>query len=46
MAIIMMLVSAVISIVFLVDFAKTILELQRDRAVMKTITRNTGGFSV
>ena len=46
MAIIMMLVSAVISIVFLVDFAKTILELQRDRAAMKTITRNTGGFSV
>jgi hypothetical protein len=46
MAIIMMLVSAVISIVFLVDFAKTILELQRDRAAMKAITRNTGGFSV
>ena len=46
MAIIMMLVSTVISIVFLVDFAKTILELQRDRAAMKTIGRDTGGFSV
>jgi len=46
MAITMMLMSAVISIVFLVDFAKTIFELQRDRSAMKAISRDAGGFSV
>lgn len=46
MAITMMIVSAVISIVFLVDFAKTILELQRDRVAMKDLNRKAGGFSV
>ncbi|WP_438748540.1 hypothetical protein [Pararhizobium sp. O133] len=46
MAITMMIVSAVISIVFLVDFTKTILQVQRDRAVMKTGTPDTRGFSV
>lgn len=46
MAITMMLISAVISIVFLVDFAKTIFELQRDRSAMKTISQAAGGFGV
>jgi hypothetical protein len=46
MAITMMIISAVISIVFLVDFAKTIFELQRDRSAMKAISREAGGFSV
>ncbi len=46
MAIVMMLVSAVISIVFLVDFTKTILELQRDRTTMKDAGRDVGGFGV
>ncbi|WP_428428708.1 hypothetical protein [Pararhizobium sp.] len=46
MAITMMLISAVISIVFLVDFAKTIFELQRDRSAMKEMSRDAGGFSV
>ncbi|WP_156383383.1 MULTISPECIES: hypothetical protein [Rhizobium/Agrobacterium group] len=46
MAITMMLMSAVISIVFLVDFAKTIFELQRDRTAMKAMSRDAGGFSV
>ncbi len=46
MAITMMLVSAVISIVFLVDFAKTILQLQRDRAEMKNSASHARGFSV
>ncbi|WP_426130324.1 hypothetical protein [Pararhizobium sp. PWRC1-1] len=46
MAITMMIISAVISIVFLVDFAKTIFQLQRDRSAMKAISRDTGGFSV
>jgi hypothetical protein len=46
MAITMMIISAVISIVFLVDFAKTIVELQRDRSAMKAISREAGGFSV
>lgn len=46
MAITMMLMSAVISIVFLVDFAKTIFELQRDRSAMKAMSRDAGGFSV
>lgn len=46
MAITMMLMSAVISIVFLVDFAKTIFELQRDRTAMKATSRDAGGFSV
>ena len=46
MAITMMLISAVISIVFLVDFAKTIFELQRDRSAMKAVSRDAGGFSV
>jgi hypothetical protein len=41
-----MIISAVISIVFLVDFAKTIFELQRDRSAMKAISREAGGFSV
>lgn len=46
MAIVMMLVSAVISIVFLFDFAKTILELKRDRMSMKHTRQDIGGFSV
>ena len=46
MAITMMIISAVISIVFLVDFAKTIFELQRDRTAMKALSRDAGGFSV
>ncbi|MCV9997030.1 hypothetical protein OE766_02075 [Pararhizobium sp. YC-54] len=46
MAIAMMLVSAVITIVFLVDFAKTIFELQRDRVAMKSTSPDAGGFSV
>ena len=46
MAITMMLMSAVISFVFLVDFAKTIFELQRDRTAMKAMSRDAGGFSV
>jgi len=46
MAIVMMLVSAVISIVFLVDFTKTILELQRDRIELKNTGRDAGGFGV
>lgn len=46
MAITMMLVSAMISIVFLVDFAKTIFELQRDRVAMRAISRRFGGFHV
>ncbi|HTO31338.1 MAG TPA: hypothetical protein VL202_09195 [Pararhizobium sp.] len=46
MAITMMIVSAVISIVFLVDFGKTILQLQHDRAAMKTSVQDTRGFSV
>jgi hypothetical protein len=46
MAITMMIISAVISIVFLFDFAKTIFELQRDRSAMKAISRDAGGFSV
>ena len=46
MAITMMLISAVISIVFLVDFARTILDLQRDRVAMKDSSRNAGCFSV
>lgn len=46
MAITMMIISAVISIVFLVDFAKTIFELQRDRSAMKAISSDAGGFSV
>lgn len=46
MAITMMLVSAAISIVFLVDFAKTILELKRDHVAVKDSDRQTGGFGV
>ncbi|WP_158515735.1 hypothetical protein [Pararhizobium polonicum] len=46
MAITMMLISAVISIVFLVEFSKSIFELQRDHSAMKTTDRDTGGFSV
>ncbi len=46
MAIVMMLVSAVISIVFLFDFAQTILELKRDRMTMKDTGRDVGGFGV
>lgn len=46
MAITMMIISAVISIVFLVDFGKTIFGLQRDRSAMKAMSRDTGGFSV
>ncbi|MDW5313653.1 hypothetical protein [Rhizobium sp. PL01] len=46
MAITMMIISAVISIVFLVDFAKTIFELQRDRSAMKAMSGDAGGFSV
>ena len=46
MAVTMMIISAVISIVFLVDFAKTICELQRDRNAMKAMSRDAGGFSV
>lgn len=46
MATTMMVTSAIISIVFLVDFARTILDLQRDRVAMKDSSRNTGGFSV
>ena len=46
MAITMMIISAVISIVFLVDFAKNIFELQRDRNAMKAMSRDVGGFSV
>ncbi|MBP1856825.1 hypothetical protein [Rhizobium herbae] len=46
MAITMMLISAVISIVFLVDFSKTIFELQRDRNAMKAISQDAGGFPV
>ena len=46
MAVTMMLISALISIVFLVDFARTILDLQRDRITMKDHSRNAGGFGV
>ena len=46
MAIAMMIISTVISIVFLVDFTKTILQLQRDRAGMKDFNSDAGGFSV
>lgn len=46
MATTMMLISAIISIVFLVDFARTILDLQRDRLAMKDCRQDTGGFSV
>ncbi len=46
MAITMMIISAVISIVFLVDFAKTILQLQRDRVAMKSSHQDSHGFSV
>jgi len=46
MAIAMMIASAVISIVFLIDFTKTIFELQRDRAVLKNVNRDRGGFGV
>ena len=45
MAITMMIISALISIVFLVDFAKTIFELQRDRKAMKAMSRDVCGFS-
>lgn len=43
MAITMMIASAVISLVFLVDFTKTIVQLQRDRADLKM---KDGGFQV
>ncbi|MDQ0320396.1 hypothetical protein QO002_002534 [Pararhizobium capsulatum DSM 1112] len=43
MAIAMMMASAVISIVFVVDFTKTIFQLQRDRADLKM---NDSGFQV
>ncbi|WP_280136992.1 MULTISPECIES: hypothetical protein [unclassified Rhizobium] len=43
MAIAMMIASAVISIVFLADFATTIFQLQRDRAALKM---NDTGFQV
>ncbi|WP_275782516.1 hypothetical protein [Pararhizobium gei] len=46
MAITMMLVSAAISIVFLVDFAKTIMELKRDQVAMKKSNRHSDGFKV
>ena len=46
MAVAMMIISAVISIVFLLDFTKTIFELQRDRNAMKAIKGDAGGFSV
>lgn len=46
MAISMMLVSTAISVVFLIDFAQTILDLQRDRVAMKIRSKDTGGFSV
>ncbi|MBW9061967.1 hypothetical protein JNB71_01435 [Rhizobium herbae] len=46
MAITMMLIAAVISIVFLVDFARTISDLKRDRVAMKDNNRNPGGFGV
>lgn len=44
MAITMMLISAIVSLVFLVDFAGTILDLERERVAMKD--SNAGGFSV
>ncbi|CAN7400019.1 hypothetical protein LJR235_002411 [Pararhizobium sp. LjRoot235] len=46
MTITMMLLSAIVSLVFLVDFARTILDLQRDRVAMKDSSQNAGGFSV
>lgn len=46
MATTMMLLSAIISIMFLVDFARTILDLQRDRFAMRDSGQNAGGFSV
>lgn len=46
MATTMMLISAIISIVFLVDFARTILDLHRDRVAMKGNSQNAGGFGV
>jgi hypothetical protein len=46
MAVFMMIVSAVISIVFLFDFTKTILQLKRDRAAIRDSRRHSEGFQI
>ncbi|TCP90889.1 hypothetical protein C8J31_101737 [Rhizobium sp. PP-CC-2G-626] len=46
MAVIMMIVSAVISIVFLFDFTKTILQLKRDREAIHASRHHSEGFSI
>ncbi|TCM57236.1 hypothetical protein C8J36_10222 [Rhizobium sp. PP-F2F-G48] len=46
MAVVMMIVSAVISIVFLFDFTKTILQLKRDREAIQASRRHSEGFSI
>lgn len=46
MAIAMMLISAFISVMFLVDFTKTISELQEDREALKNIKQGINGFPV
>lgn len=46
MAIIMMFMSAVISIVFLIDFTRTIHDLHRDTLERKAAHDESGGFRV
>ncbi|MDO9418554.1 hypothetical protein [Pararhizobium sp.] len=44
MAIAMMLISAFISVMFLVDFTKTIFELHRDRSALKDLRREQNSY--
>ena len=42
----MMFFASLITLMFTFDFVKMILEMRRDRIVMKSIKREAGGFGV
>lgn len=46
MVAVMILFTVLISVIFVMDFTKMILEIHRDREMMKSIKREAGGFSV
>ncbi len=46
MAMTLMLFAVFISVTFLIDFTKTVLELRRDRLAMREMRREASGFHV
>lgn len=46
MAVALMIASAVISVVFLFDFTRTLLEIQRDQVAVRNRSRDMRGFDV